>query len=117
MKVNQTRNSFLELIQENGNLKGVGISMNRVSPLYVDNSKLAKSIKKDVSYAEALAWARDSVVFKYIPYGVKIKHRGQLIDFISYESIPEEHWVCVGKCQNSEDCFSEVCICVQGECH
>lgn len=117
MKINQRREDFLELIRRNEDLKSVGISLNRVNPTNIGNSTLTKSVRKGLSYDEALAWARDCVVFKYIPYRVKIKHRGQFINFSPYDSIPEEHWLCVGKCQSSEDCSSEICLCVQGECH
>ena len=105
---NQTNPGYFRMIANSAKpVKGVG--------LFAINfrGRIVKKIKPDITYSETKEIGIDTVAFKFIPYNVNIKIKGEMYSFTSFDSIPKSYWKCVGPCRKHEDCrqHSDVCMC------
>jgi|GEM_PF-2581425 len=112
---NKTQKEHRDFIKgEENSHKGVGLFINKKR----EENTLEKVIVIDITYIEAKDYGKDSLSFKFLPYGIKIKVQGKLYSFRTFESLPiEKYYVCNGEpCKKDEDCFylSHTCQCVKG---
>lgn len=97
-KKDQTLLKHLKLIDQNRRGLGVGLLV------FIDETlsrEYNKRVILNITYEEVRILGRESISFRFLPYGVEILIADQKFKLTSSTSIPENRWICTGPCDQN----------------
>lgn len=119
LKKNQTHSKYFFLVEGNPRVKGVGLFIykNQV----ISDRPFRKDPIPDISYNEAVNLGQKAIAFKFIPYDVTIRIKGEQYHLSSFRIVPEKYWKCSGVCtcdgREGNCIIDDTCMSIEGQCY